>query len=126
MGKPKIKHIVLFLSLLAIFIYICSCSHISGSIDFPSLPFHIPPGSLLPVRMENLLPACKNIGTTHITNGCYRLHPVEWNIGETAGMLVTWSEKKGVLPRAVRENATMLLDFQDFISSQGIETKWKF
>ena len=27
-----------------------------------------------------LLPAPKNIGTTHITNGCYRLHPVEWNI----------------------------------------------
>ena len=36
---------------------------------------------------ENLLPAAKNIGTTHITNGCYRLHPVEWNIGEVAGAL---------------------------------------
>ena len=35
--------------------------------------------------MTNLLPAGKNIGTTHITNGCYRLHPVEWNIGEVAG-----------------------------------------
>ena len=34
---------------------------------------------------ENLLPACKNLGVTHITNGCYRLHPVEWNIGEAAG-----------------------------------------
>ena len=39
------------------------------------------------LRMRNLLPACKNIGTTHITNGCYRLHPVEWNIGEAAGVL---------------------------------------
>ena len=29
----------------------------------------------------------KNIGTTHITNGCYRLHPVEWNVGEVAGAL---------------------------------------
>lgn len=95
-------------------------------IDFPSLPFQIPLGSLLPVRMENLLPACKNIGTTHITNGCYRLHPVEWNIGESVGMLVSWSEKKGVLPRKVRENATMLSEFQDFIHSQGIETKWQF
>ena len=27
--------------------------------------------------LDNLLAACKNIGTTHITNGCYRLHPVE-------------------------------------------------
>ena len=32
-------------------------------------------------------PAGKNIGTTHITNGCYRLHPVEWNVGEAAGAL---------------------------------------
>ena len=39
------------------------------------------------VRMENLLPAGKNLGTTHITNGCYRVHPVEWNIGESAGAL---------------------------------------
>jgi hypothetical protein len=35
--------------------------------------------------MENLLPAAKNIGTTHITTGCHRLHPVEWNVGEVAG-----------------------------------------
>ena len=54
-------------------------------IDFASLPFQIPLGALLPRRMKNLLPAAKNIGTTHITNGCYRLHPVEWNIGEAAG-----------------------------------------
>ena len=54
-------------------------------IDVSSLPFQIPLGALLPKRVENLLPACKNIGTTHITNGCYRLHPVEWNIGESAG-----------------------------------------
>ena len=48
-------------------------------IDFDSLPFQIPLGALIPEKTENLIPACKNIGTTHITNGCYRLHPVEWN-----------------------------------------------
>lgn len=53
-------------------------------IDFDSLPFQIPLGALIPRRIENLIPANKNIGTTHITNGCYRLHPVEWNIGESA------------------------------------------
>ena len=72
-------------------------------IDFGSLPFQIPLGALLPVRMENLLPANKNIGTTHITNGCYRLHPVEWSIGEAAGMLVTYALKRKLIPRAVRE-----------------------
>lgn len=93
-------------------------------IDFPSLPFQIPLGALLPARMENVLPANKNIGTTHITNGCYRLHPVEWNIGESVGMLVVYALKKKVLPRAVRENKEMLTDFQDLIRVQGVETHW--
>src|SRR2546423_4872245 len=53
-------------------------------IDISSLPFQIPLGALICRRMDNLIPAAKNIGVTHITNGCYRLHPVEWNIGESA------------------------------------------
>ena len=56
-------------------------------IDIGASPFEIPLGALLPRRLTNLIAAGKNIGTTHITNGCYRLHPVEWNIGEVAGML---------------------------------------
>lgn len=91
-------------------------------IDFASLPFQIPLGALLPVRTENLLPANKNIGTTHITNGCYRLHPVEWSIGEAVGMLVKFSGEKKVSPRVVREKH--LEEFQAFIRSQGIETAW--
>ncbi len=94
-------------------------------IDFASLPFQIPLGSLLPVRMENLLPANKNIGTTHITNGCYRLHPVEWSIGEAVGLLVSYSLKKQVIPQMVREGKQLLEEFQEFISRQGIETKWR-
>jgi hypothetical protein len=93
-------------------------------IDFNSLPFQIPLGALLPVRMQNLLPACKNIGTTHITNGCYRLHPVEWNIGESAGLLVAYALKKNLKPHAVRENKNDLATFQNFIRSQGVETHW--
>lgn len=94
-------------------------------IDFSSLPFQIPLGSLIPQRMENLLPACKNIGTTHITNGCYRLHPVEWSIGEAVGLLVHYALKNQVIPRQVRENKEHLVKFQQFIQGQGIETKWK-
>jgi hypothetical protein len=93
-------------------------------IDFDSLPFQIPLGALLPVRMENLFPANKNIGTTHITNGCYRLHPVEWSIGEAAGMLVAYSKIKKVRPHSIREKGVLLNDFQDFIRSQGLETHW--
>ncbi|HZJ80382.1 MAG TPA: FAD-dependent oxidoreductase, partial [Dysgonamonadaceae bacterium] len=94
-------------------------------IDFPSLPFEIPLGSLLPQRVNNLLPANKNIGTTHITNGCYRLHPVEWSIGEAVGMLISYAKKKDVPLRAIRENRSMLKDFQNWIQKQGVEIKWK-
>lgn len=74
--------------------------------------------------MENLLAACKNIGTTHITNGCYRLHPVEWSIGEAAGMLVAFSLRKKVIPKSVRENKLLLNEFQQVIRSQGVDTHW--
>jgi hypothetical protein len=93
-------------------------------IDFDSLPFQIPLGALLPQKMDNLLPANKNIGTTHITNGCYRLHPVEWSIGEAVGLLATYSINNKVLPREVREKQNLLRDFQTFIGKQGVETKW--
>jgi len=94
-------------------------------IDFPSLPFQIPLGALLPQRMNNLLPANKNIGTTHITNGCYRLHPVEWSIGEAVGMLISFANKKQVPCGAVRENRELLSEYQSMLHSQGVETKWR-
>lgn len=91
-------------------------------IDVSSLPFQLPLGALLPIRMENLLPAGKNIGTTHITNGCYRLHPVEWNIGEAAGSLAAFCVAKNLLPQGVRQSH--LADFQQFLIRQGVELAW--
>lgn len=91
-------------------------------VDFGSLPFQIPLGSLIPVRMENLLPANKNIGTTHITNGCFRLHPVEWSIGEAVGCLVAYAKQNNLNPKQVREQK--LKEFQQFIVGQGIELDW--
>ncbi|WP_262247483.1 FAD-dependent oxidoreductase [Parapedobacter soli] len=93
-------------------------------VDFDSLRFQIPLGALLPIRMKNLLPANKNIGTTHITNGCYRLHPVEWSIGEAVGLLISYAHKKALTPAEVRKDGKILADFQSFIRSQGIETAW--
>ncbi|MBT3266838.1 FAD-dependent oxidoreductase [Candidatus Poribacteria bacterium] len=93
-------------------------------IDVSSLPFEIPLGALIPRRVENLIPACKNLGVTHITNGCYRLHPVEWNIGESAGMLAAHCLATGHTPRAVRNDGARLRDFQAFVTSQGIEIRW--
>jgi hypothetical protein len=93
-------------------------------IDISSLPFQIPLGALIPRRVENLLPAAKNIGTTHITNGCYRLHPVEWNIGEAAGSLVGFCLSRKVAPREVLQKKTLLSEFQNAIRDVGIETEW--
>lgn len=93
-------------------------------IDFPSLRYEIPLGALIPVKTENLLPACKNIGTTHITNGCYRLHPAEWGIGEAVGALVKYALDKKVRPRDIREDRALLKGFQDMLCNQGVELKW--
>lgn len=93
-------------------------------IDVGSLPFQIPLGALIPQRMENLLPACKNIGTTHITNGCYRLHPVEWNIGEAAGSLAAHCLEQKAAPRQVYRDETMLAVFQRRLVNQGVELAW--
>ncbi len=76
------------------------------------------------MRLENLLPACKNLGVTHITNGCYRLHPVEWNIGEAAGLLVGFALSRGVPPRAVRAKPELLREYQNLLTDQGVPLAW--
>jgi FAD-dependent oxidoreductase family protein len=93
-------------------------------IDVASQPFQIPLGALIPKRIENLLPACKNLGVTHITNGCYRLHPVEWNIGESAGLLAAHAVVTRQTPRAIRNTPRALKDFQVKIQAQGVEIAW--
>jgi hypothetical protein len=93
-------------------------------IDVSSLPFQIPLGALIPKRVENLIPACKNLGVTHITNGCYRLHPVEWNIGESAGALAAFCVAGKHVPRQVRSGEKLLREFQASLTKQGVELQW--
>ena len=93
-------------------------------IDIPCCPFQIPLGALVPVRLDNLLAAAKDIATTHITNGAYRLHPVEWNVGEAAGALAAFCAARGTVPRAVRADARLLEDFQRELVAAGVELAW--
>ncbi len=93
-------------------------------VDIPALPFHIPLGALIPKDADNMLAGCKNIGTTHITNGCYRLHPTEWNIGEACGVLVAFCLEKDVNPKMVRGNEKLLHEFQDMLRADGFELEW--
>jgi FAD-dependent oxidoreductase family protein len=93
-------------------------------VDISSLPFQVPLGALLPRRVENLLAGCKNIGTTHLTNGCYRLHPVEWTIGEAAGALVARALDVKEPPRRIHGDPKLLTAFQQGLRAQGFELDW--
>lgn len=93
-------------------------------VDIANYPFQVPLGALLPIRVDNLLPASKNIGTTHITNGCYRLHPVEWNIGEVAGTLAAHCLDRGLPPRAVHRRPEELATFQSRLAALGVQLAW--
>jgi hypothetical protein len=93
-------------------------------IDVSSLPFQIPMGALIPRRVENLLAGAKNLGVTHITNGCYRLHPVEWNIGESAGALAAHALRTKATPRAIRNDPAKREAFQASLIRDGVEIAW--
>lgn len=94
-------------------------------VDIASWPFQIPLGALVPRRVENLLPACKNLGVTHVTNGCYRLHPVEWNVGEASGALAAYCLQTHTTPRAVYNTPEHLRAFQRLLADTlGFQLEW--
>ncbi|WP_261342467.1 FAD-dependent oxidoreductase [Blastopirellula retiformator] len=64
------------------------------------------------------------MGTTHLTNGCYRLHPVEWGIGEAAGCLASFALDSKLSPRGIRGSADKLADFQRSLVADGVEPSW--
>jgi hypothetical protein len=94
-------------------------------VDIDSLPFQIPLGALLPTGVTNLLAANKNIGTTHVTNGAYRLHPVEWSIGEAVGALAAYCSSTTTEPHQVHGTPALLRRFQDLLAGRlGISLAW--
>jgi len=100
-----------------------------GASDEPGLfletrPFQIPLGALVPVRLRNLLPACKNLGVTHLSNGAFRLHPIEWNVGEAAGHLAAFCLQEGLEPQAVAASQGLTRKFQRRLLEEGIPLYW--
>jgi hypothetical protein len=95
-------------------------------VDVSTWPFQIPLGALVPVRVRNLLAAAKNIGTTHVTNGCYRLHPIEWNIGEAAGVAAAHALRGGApLPAQALVEGDFLTDIQRTMAGdRGADLAW--
>jgi len=95
-----------------------------GGMFEPTLPFQIPLGSLIPKDTKNLLAACKNIGTTHLSNGAYRLHPVEWVIGEAAGLLAAFCLQEKKRPKDIWMSEALTTDFQKRLLTNGIPLAW--
>lgn len=90
----------------------------------PTRAFQIPLGALIPSVATNVLPACKNIGTTHITNGAYRLHPIEWAIGEAQGALALQALKRKILPIEIFTDLTKLRLLQRALVESGVPIYW--
>jgi len=84
----------------------------------------IPLGALIPQRVENVLPACKNLGVTHVTNGAFRVHPVEWNVGEASGTLAAFCLERNCIPRQVRNSPGLLEDLQRLLIARGVQLAW--
>jgi FAD dependent oxidoreductase/S-layer homology domain len=89
-----------------------------------SLPFTIPLGALIPIRTDGLILSAKSIGTTHITNAAYRMHPIEWAIGEAGGHLAAFALSQGVQVRDVAKDRWLKRQFQGQLASFGIPLFW--
>ena len=87
-------------------------------------PYEIPLSALIARDADNLLAASKDIGTTHITNGAYRLHPTEWSIGEAAGATIAWALQHHITPTAIDGNPEELVSLQRWLLQQGHPVFW--
>lgn len=89
-----------------------------------ALPFSLPAKSLIPMTADGLILSAKSIGTTHITNAAYRMHPMEWAIGEASGFLAVFSVWTGESPRRIVETLPLLRKLQGFMTRNGTPIFW--
>ena len=87
-------------------------------------PFQIPLGALIPPDCHNLFCANKNIATTHLSNGSYRLHPVEWSIGTGAGMAAAVALKHHATPADIVRQKDLLHQVQRRLMQSGTALGW--
>jgi len=95
-----------------------------GTVLPESKPAQIPLGSLLSSNIDNLMAASKNIGTTHITNGSYRVHPTEWAIGDAAGALAAKAVKARRGIKQIADDPRELLKLQESLIESGQPLVW--
>ncbi|MGF1480191.1 MAG: FAD-dependent oxidoreductase [Cyanophyceae cyanobacterium] len=89
-----------------------------------TLPFTLPLGALIPTNTDGLILSAKSIGTTHITNAAYRMHPVEWAIGEASGYLAAFALEKECEVRRIATDPNLTRQLQDWLTQQGVPLCW--
>jgi len=94
------------------------------TLTVPTRPFQIPLAAMIPLRTANVLPAAKNIGTTHLTNGAYRLHPVEWAVGEAAAGIAVFCQEAEITPQLLHARPDLTRRLQLKLLEQGIPLYW--
>lgn len=94
------------------------------SMFVPTRPFQIPMGALIPPDCHNLLLANKTIATTHLSNGAYRLHPIEWQIGTAVACIAVESLKTGYSPTQIYCSLTHQEAVQRRIIASGQAIAW--
>ncbi len=92
--------------------------------DVVALPFSLPASALVPMSTDGLILSAKSIGTTHITNAAYRMHPMEWAIGEASGLLAVFAVWTSLSPRRIVETLPLLRKLQGFMARNGIPIFW--
>lgn len=95
-----------------------------ASLYAPTRPFQVPLGALIPQQPINLLAACKNIGTTHLTNGAYRVHPTEWAIGEAALHVAAFCLRNNLTLQALHADSWQVLRLQHQLVRHGVPIAW--
>lgn len=89
-----------------------------------SLPFTLPLKSLVPIHTDGLILSAKSIGTTHITNAAYRMHPVEWAIGEASGYLAAFCVWLRLSPTEIATHEAHTRRLQGLMTRNGIPIFW--
>ncbi|WP_008312428.1 FAD-dependent oxidoreductase [Leptolyngbya sp. PCC 6406] len=89
-----------------------------------ALPFSLPLKALVPIATDGLILSAKSIGTTHITNAAYRMHPIEWAIGEASGFLAVFAVWTGKSPHDLATDEAQVRKIQGFMTRNGIPIFW--
>lgn len=97
----------------------------SGGLWRACYPYQVPLMALIPRNVDNLLAGGKCLGVSHVVNGAYRLHPTEWEVGQSAGMVAHCAIAWGETPKHIRNTPARLAKLQTNLTrAYGTQLEW--